>query len=139
MDVDASRTAMNITDATPVYTPGGGFTPQEMLDVVEAFYHKAIDEGYTGARGSGEMTWSLQEGLADVGDLLEYEAKLTGVLKLHPYTAVCQYDARRFSGEMIMDILSVHPVMIVRGQLVKNPHFIDPEQFLTEYRARRAG
>jgi hypothetical protein len=33
----------------------------------------------------------------------------------------------------------VHPVMIVRGQLVKNPHFIDPEQFLTEYRARRAG
>ena len=29
-----------------------------------------------------------------------------------------------------MDVLNVHPVMIVRGQLVKNPYYIEPELFL---------
>lgn len=28
------------------------------------------------------------------------------------------YDARRFDGAVLMDVLQVHPVMIVRGQLV---------------------
>jgi len=52
-------------------------------------------------------------------------------------TACCQYDARRFSGELIMDVLSVHPAMIVRGQLVKNPFNIEPDVFLKEYRERQ--
>lgn len=38
-----------------------------------------------------------------------------------------------FSGEYM---LSVHPMMIIRGQLVKNPHYIEPEVFLREYAQR---
>lgn len=36
-----------------------------------------------------------------------------------------------------MDVLSVHPVMIVRGQLVKNPYYIEPEIFLENLKSRR--
>jgi hypothetical protein len=61
------------------------------------------------------------------------------VTRTYPYTACCQYDARRFDGETIMDVLSVHPVMIVRGQLVKNPYYIEPEIFLSEYATRHRG
>ena len=35
-----------------------------------------------------------------------------------------------------MDVLSVHPVMIVRGQLVKNPYYIEPDEFLKQLRDR---
>lgn len=35
-----------------------------------------------------------------------------------------------------MDVLSVHPVMIVRGQLVKNPYYIEPSIFLEKLKAR---
>ena len=35
-----------------------------------------------------------------------------------------------------MDVLDVHPVMIVRGQLVKNPYYIEPDVFLEKLRAR---
>lgn len=37
-----------------------------------------------------------------------------------------------------MDVLNVHPVMIVRGQLVKNPYFIEPSVFLEKLKARNA-
>jgi hypothetical protein len=67
---------------------------------------------------------------------MDYEARLTQLLVQHPYTACCQYDARRFSGQVLMDVLSVHPLMIVRGQLVKNPYFVEASVFLKEYRSR---
>lgn len=38
----------------------------------------------------------------------------------------------------MMDVLSVHPVMIVRGQLVKNPYYMDPAVFLEKLKERNA-
>ena len=35
-----------------------------------------------------------------------------------------------------MDVLSVHPMMIVRGQIVKNPFYIEPEEFLSQLKTR---
>ena len=67
--------------------------------------------------------------------LLEYESRVSLLLREHPVTAVCQYDARCFSGAMIMDILKVHPMMVVRGSVVHNPFFIPPEEFLSRQSA----
>jgi hypothetical protein len=41
-----------------------------------------------------------------------------------------------FDGATILDILKVHPVMISRGQLVKNPFYVRPDDFLRERRSR---
>jgi MEDS: MEthanogen/methylotroph, DcmR Sensory domain len=139
VDIRSHKEDYVFNDATPTYCPTGHFSCQEMLDVVGDFYNAARDEGYIGARGTGEMTWALDEGRADMADLLEYEAKLTDILDEYPYTACCQYDASKFDGSMIMDVLSVHPVMIVQGQLVKNPYFLPPEEFMRSYRERQNG
>jgi len=45
-------------------------------------------------------------------------------------TAVCQYDACGFGGTVILDILRVHPFMVMRGSVIQNPFFIPPEEFL---------
>ena len=85
------------------------------------------------------MSWCLVEGRADKASLLEYEARLNMLVAEHPITACCQYDVRRFDGRTIMDVLAVHPVMIVRGQVVKNPYYTDPNEFLRQYRTRVVG
>ena len=138
LGIDARSKAKELTmaEAMGAYCPSGTFNGDEMIGVVRDFYHTALDEGYAGSRGTGEMSWCLTEGKADEIDLMEYEANLTKLVREHPYTACCQYDSRRFDGNVIMDVLTVHPVMIVRGQLVKNPYFIEPDVFLKEYRTR---
>jgi hypothetical protein len=54
------------------------------------------------------------------------------LLKERPITAVCQYDANLFDGATIMEVLKVHPQMIVNGTVIHNPFYIPPEEFLKE-------
>jgi DcmR-like sensory protein len=130
LDMQEHKNSCVINEASTSYCPTGYFSADDMLDVVGEFYQSARNEGFTGARGTGEMTWALKEGRAQTKDLLEYEVKLTGILEQYPYTACCQYDAREFDGSTLMDMLSIHPVMIVQGQLVKNPYFMSADEFM---------
>lgn len=136
VDVDAMQHDFDLTGPHYAHCPDNYFSPAFMLEMVAGYYDRALEEGYCGARGAGEMSWALAEGRASVPDLLEYEAKLNTILETHPLTTVCQYDARRFDGALIMDMLSVHPMMIVRGQLVKNPYYVKSDVFLKEYHNR---
>lgn len=38
---------------------------------------------------------------------------------------ICQYDANRFDGVTLMEVLRVHPFMIARGRIVSNPYYED--------------
>jgi len=105
-----------------VYCPDGTFIPQRMLDQVRELYLESVRAGYSGARATGEMSWALK-GLPGSERLIEYESGLNAVVRECPATLVCQYDARRFSGATLYDVLNVHPYMIVRGQIVRNPYY----------------
>ena len=84
----------------------------------------------SGARGAGEMSWAAEEGRAKMEELLADEARLNEILVENPLTTICQYDVRRFSGQVIIDLLCVHPMAIVRGQLVKNGYYVPAREFL---------
>ncbi len=133
MGMDVS--GLSALDARSAYCPTGNFDKSRMLEAIRSFYLDALDEGYQGARGAGDMAWAL-ETHASEADLIEYEARVNQIVSDHPFTACCQYDAHRFSGQMLMDILSIHPVTIVKGQLVWNPFYIAPGDFLREFLAR---
>ncbi len=136
LDVTQRQKDFDITPGHHECCPNAYFSPDFMLELVGDYYDTAIQEGYAGARGAGEMSWALVEGRATVPELMDYEARLNTILKDHPLTTICQYDARKFDGALLMDLLSVHPVMIVRGQLVHNPVYVEPEIFLQQYRHR---
>lgn len=136
LDTQDIQRGFEITEGHYTCCPDQYFTSNFMLDTVGQFYETAIKEGFSGARGAGEMSWALAEGRASLEELVEYEIRLNHILKDYPLTTVCQYDARRFDGALIMDMLSVHPMMIVRGQLVKNPSYVEPDIFMQEYRER---
>ena len=133
-----SDAALTLADSAAGYCPSGRFVPDVTLDLVRDFYDHAVGkEGYAGARGTGQMSWAADRMLADPADLIRYEARVNQVLEKHPYTACCQYDARLFGGQMLMDVLSIHPMMIIRGQIVRNPFYIEPEAFLREFENRQ--
>lgn len=115
--------------AERTYCPEGTFVPDTMLDSIRAYYEQVMEEGYPGGRISGEMTWALR-GIPGSEHLMEYEARVNAVLATHPVTAICQYDANLFDGSTILDVLRVHPMMVVHGQVVQNPYFVQPEEFL---------
>jgi len=124
-----------IMDAGKTYCPCGEFVPETMLQTLREFYRQAKQEGYPNARVSGEMSWALK-GIPGSNRLMEYEALVNEVLITHPVTAICQYDASRFSGATILDVLKVHPMMVVRGQVVQNPFYMKPRDFLKDYQSR---
>jgi len=120
---------LTVASAEKTYCPNNKFVPDEMMDGLRALYQGSLDEGYAGTRASGEMSWALR-GIPGSERLIEYENLLNVVFETHPIIGLCQYDARRFDGAIIFDVLKVHPMMIVNGQVVKNPYYIRPQEFL---------
>ena len=120
--------AFPILVAENTYCPDGRFVPENMLNTVREFYEQAKKTGYSNARVSGEMSWALR-GVPGSERLMEYETLVNEVLVTHPVTAICQYDANRFNGATILDVLKVHPMMIVHGQIVRNPYYTKPQGF----------
>lgn len=116
-------------DAAEFYFRNNRFDPDYMLQALGEFYDNCQEKDYPGGRIIGEM---LPEILEKAGGerLLEYESRVSLFLRENPITTVCQYDANAFSGAMIMDVLRVHPMLVVRGTVVHNPFYQTPEDFL---------
>lgn len=134
LDIDTgearSTGAFIAGDAMDTYCPDGTFVPERMCEAVRDAYRTALDEHFSYARVTGEMSWALGGALGGVPGsdrLIEYESAVNNVVKTHPITAMCQYDANRFSGELIFRALQVHPYLVMNGQLVRNPDFITGE------------
>lgn len=121
--------AFSLSGTRQAYFQDNRFDPDRMLGVLTRYYEESLTMGFNGARVIGEMLPEVQQ-LPGGERLLEYESRVSLLLRTHPVTSVCQYDARVFDGTTIMDILTVHPLMVVRGSIVRNPFFIPPEEFL---------
>lgn len=124
------RGAFTLAGTASVYFQGGTFDPSRMLGLLTDYHRQAVSAGFHHARVIGEMTAEIDR-IPGGSRLLEYEAKVSLLVRDFPLTAVCQYDAREFSGSTIMDVLKAHPMMVVRGNVVHNPFFVPPEEYLT--------
>lgn len=124
------KQAFSLEKTSEVYYKNDQFDPERMLGLLTEFYQTAQELGFSGARVIGEMTPEI--GHISGGErLLEYESMVSILLRDHPITTICQYNAHNFDGATIMDVLKVHPMMVVRGAVVHNPFFIHPEEFLS--------
>jgi hypothetical protein len=119
---------LSIASTEATYHPDGCFDPDRMLGNLHTFYSTSMEDGYSGARVSGEMHWALQD-LPGVNRLIEYEARVNIALKRSPVTAICQYNTTLFDGKTVMNILRVHPAVILRGRITRNPFYSLPDEF----------
>jgi hypothetical protein len=106
------------------------FDQYAMLELVEEVLGMSKkDFGVT--RLWANMEWSLED-FPGVDDIVEYESRLNEVTSRFDDVVVCTYDLNRFSATMVMDILRIHPQVIIGGILQENPFYLPPEQFLKE-------
>lgn len=129
-EVEASG-EFSLSKTAEVYFKENKFVPERTLELLKEFYDTSVKQNLSGARVIGEMSPEVER-VEGGSRLIEYESKVSLLLKKYPINTVCQYDARSFDGATIMDILKVHPYMIVRGSVVQNPFFIEPEEFLAK-------
>lgn len=127
---EAQKTGgLQLAGTREVYFEDNRFDPDRMLGLLTQFHGKSVSEGYSGARVIGEMSPEICT-IDGGARLVEYESRVSMLLRKHPITTVCQYDARAFDGATILEVLKVHPMMVVRGAVVQNPFFVPPEEVL---------
>ena len=118
-----------LMSAAQIYFRKGLFEPERMLALLGTFCADARRNGYAAVRVVGEMDPVVKR-LPGGERLAEYESRVNLLLRECPVSAVCQYDARAFDGETIMDVLKVHPLTMVNGDVVSNPFYMRPEEYL---------
>jgi hypothetical protein len=108
------------------YTLKDPFRPCDMIALITAETKKALSQGYSGLRVTGEMTWSLK-GHPGSERLTEYEANLNrDFFNKFPCVAICQYDKRVFDAKTIRDIILSHPLVIFNNGVYRNHFYISP-------------
>jgi hypothetical protein len=123
---------------TDMYVRTHQFDQDAMLASVEGLIQSGAAAGYPRTRLVGHhMDWLFRDKPA-VNNLLEYEARLNGVLSKYDDPVICNYDLSIVGASVAMDIMRTHPLVIIGGLLRENPFFVPPGKFLAEMRQRRA-
>jgi hypothetical protein len=131
---------LELRDWTNTHLANGKFDPQKTLALFEEVVSGAKESGFPLVRFVTQMEWALETDL-DLNDLLEYEARANDVWlrQTGPVNPViCTYDLKRFRGDIVVDVMRTHPLIIVAGILQENPFFVPPDEFLEELHKRGA-
>jgi signal transduction histidine kinase len=107
-----------------------GLQTRDMLGKIEQYASGSRTAGHAGFRIVGEMTWALE---GDLKALAEFEARLNlnRVWERHACAGLCQFDVRRFTPEMLREMIIVHPLVVIGDRVCRNPYYVAPEQYLS--------
>lgn len=110
------------------YLKNGVFDPDKMIDLLKKETQRALDEGYSALRVTGEMSWALKS-LPGSERLIEYENKLNIFIPENKCLALCQYDKRRFRPEFLINVIRTHPIVVIGTKIYKNLFYLPPVNF----------
>jgi hypothetical protein len=122
---------------TETYIRDGHFDQDRMLEFFEQLASGNTNNEFPLSRIVCHMEWAT-EGRSHVDDLVEFESRVNDLWRRHDDAVICTYDLAKFGGDMVIDIMRTHPMIIIGGILQHNPFFVPPEEFLREVRERRS-
>jgi hypothetical protein len=131
LDLEALRAEdrFQLLDSREVYFKDGRFDgrfdPDQPFGLFTRLREASLQAGRT-MRVMGEMSPDVAR-VEGGRPLVRYEQALSLFLQRKPMTIVCQYDAAAFHGAVIMDVLKVHPMMVLRGEVIHNPFYEPPK------------
>ena len=128
---------LDVRTNTEAYLRDGHFDQDNMLETFERLASGNDNGGYPLSRIVCRMDWA-GDGSAHIDDLIEFESRVNDVWKDHEDAVICVYPLAKFGGDVVVDIMRTHPMIIIGGVLQENPFYVPPATFLTELRARRA-
>ncbi len=122
---------------TDVYLPDGRFDPDRMIAVFEQLASGNAQGGFPLSRICCRMDWAVED-QSHVDDVIEFESRVNEVWRRHDDAVICTYHLGQFRGDEVIDVMRTHPMVIIGGLLQRNPFYIPPDEFLREFRQRRA-
>jgi len=120
------------------YLSDGVFDQDRMLHAFEQIASGNAARGFQLSRIVCRMDWAA-EGKSYVNDLIEFESRVNYVWERHDDVVICTYHLGKFGGDIVIDIMRTHPMVIIGGILQRNPFFVPPAEFLREFHERRTG
>ncbi len=110
------------------YLKNGRFEPDNMFELLTKAKDRALENGFTGLRATGEMTWFFTEA-PGVGQLMEYESQLNDFVQGKEMVILCQYNENEFSPENLLDVIYTHPKIILHDSIYENHYYMPPDVF----------
>jgi hypothetical protein len=125
---EEQRRALLLLTKEQAHLVDGVFDGERMLRMLNQLLEETLNEGFTGLRTCGDMTWLLDRPPGS-HQVVEYEALVTQLFKGMRAIAMCQYDRARLPPDIIDHALATHGTVVIDGAHVANP-------FAKELRAR---
>lgn len=124
---------LEVLTSDDFYLASGAFSPERTLARLEERMSRAEQEGFSLYRVLGHMNW-VRRRVPGTERLLEYEAGLNALMPRYRQVTFCLYDISACTGEMVIQLLRTHPKVFLNGNLIENPYYVAPEQFLKTFR-----
>jgi AcrR family transcriptional regulator len=110
----ASR-QLDLQTSDDAYMKGGRFDRAAQLSLVRRILDEGRELGFPQTRLIGTMEWALDD--ETVADLLRYEARVDELLRTRPDVTICIYDLDRHSARTVAEVLGIHPIALIGGEL----------------------
>ncbi len=117
----------------------GRFDPYNLLANHQALIARALSEGWQTVRAVIDMGW-LAAG-ASPEQILKYEAAADAVFTFQsrPIVALLQYNYAELPGELVVELLKIHPIAVVGKFIKRNPYYVDAEEYMVKIIRRGQG
>lgn len=135
LDLTAVQAAgqLEIRLNTDTYLRDGKFDQDRMVAEFEAMASGNASGAFPLSRIICNMNWIADSPWMH-NDVIEFESRVNSVWQRHDDIVICAYDLKKMSGDMAVDIMRTHPMVLIGDVLHENPFFVPPDQFLRERR-----
>lgn len=119
-----------IHDREPLLTEDR-LDPYGLLSKHLSLISRSLQEGYSGVRVVIDMSWLAPQATPE--QILKYEAACDAVFTLQnqPIVAVVQYNYNSLPGEIVVELLKLHPVAVVNRFIKRNPYYVNADEYMT--------
>jgi PAS domain S-box-containing protein len=108
---------------------GGHFDPDKILNSWREHTAEALGSGHSGLRLAGETDWVTQ-GALGMEWLMKYERQATRQFAETSCLALCQYDRRVCTPELILNVIRTHPIVIYGERVCENCYYVPFDEFV---------
>ena len=127
IDADAMVSSGALIERTSaeVHLCDGCFDCERMLRLLNEAMESALNDGFTGLRTCGDMSWLLEDAPGS-DQVVVYEALLNQFFQGARAAGMCQYDRSRLPADLVDHALATHSTAIIDGHHRPNPFYRPP-------------
>jgi MEDS: MEthanogen/methylotroph, DcmR Sensory domain len=130
----ASR-QLDVLRAVDTTMRSGCFRRADMVGFWKAAMAGAMNTGrYRCVRCASETALSLRD-LPDWREVVQHESEVNRLLSLYPQILLCLYDLDKVGGAFLVDLMSMHPRLLINGRLTENVYYVPPDEWLARQMA----